>query len=210
MRRGAKPAKTKAEVQLPVARKSLKNKGSRVGDLEKPLAEALKREAETLEQQTATAEILRVISSSPSDVQPVFAAVLTSAARLCDASDATIFQVDGDELRIVAHEGPIPSTPLGTIPLIRGTAAGRAVLDRRTIHVTYCEALRLGDQLGMRPLVAHCYLGLGKVYRRTGRREQAREHLTTATTMYGEMDMRYWLEQAEAASRGSADALPAA
>ena len=51
--------------------------------------------------------------------------------------------------------------------------------------------------LGMRPLVAHCHLGLGKLYRRTGKREQAREHLMTATTMYREMDMRFWLEQAE-------------
>jgi hypothetical protein len=49
-----------------------------------------------LERETATSEILHVISSSPADVQPVFAAVLTSAARLCDAFDATIFQVDGD------------------------------------------------------------------------------------------------------------------
>ena len=49
----------------------------------------------------------------------------------------------------------------------------------------------------MRPLVAHCHLGLGKLYRRTGKREQAREHLTTATTMYREMDMPFWLEQAE-------------
>jgi len=48
----------------------------------------------------------------------------------------------------------------------------------------------------MRPLVAHCHLGLGKLYRRTGQREQAREHLTTATTMYREMDMMFWLEQA--------------
>ena len=96
--------------------------------------------SEALEQQTATAEILRVISSSPTDVQPVFAAVLTSAARLCDAFDATIFQVDGDELRIVAEKGPIPSTPVGAIPLIRGTAAGRAVLDRRTIHVPDLQA----------------------------------------------------------------------
>ena len=47
-------------------------------------------------------------------------------------------------------------------------------------------------------LVAHCHFGLGKLYRRTGTREQAREHLTTATTMYREMDMRSWLEQAEA------------
>ena len=95
---------------------------------------------EALEQQAATSQILRVISSSPADVQPVFAAVLTSAARLCDAFDATIFQVDGDGLRIVAHEGSIPSTPGGAIPLIRGTAAGRAVLDRRTIHVPDLQA----------------------------------------------------------------------
>jgi len=50
----------------------------------------------------------------------------------------------------------------------------------------------------MRPLVAHCHLGLGKLYGRTGKREQARERLSTATTMYREMDMRFWLEQAEA------------
>jgi hypothetical protein len=55
----------------------------------------------------------------------------------------------------------------------------------------------MATQLGMRPLVAHCHLGLGKLYRRTGKREQAQEHLTTATTMYREMDMTYWLEQAE-------------
>ena len=47
-------------------------------------------------------------------------------------------------------------------------------------------------------LVAHCHLGIGKLYRRTGKREQAQGHLTTATTMYREMDMLSWLEQAEA------------
>jgi hypothetical protein len=62
----------------------------------------------------------------------------------------------------------------------------------------YREALTLAGERGMRPLVAHCHLGLGKLYRRTGKREQAQEHLTTATTMYREMDMRFWLEQAEA------------
>jgi hypothetical protein len=50
----------------------------------------------------------------------------------------------------------------------------------------------------MRPLVAHCHLGLGKLYGRTGKREQAQEHLTTAATMYREMDMRFWLDQAVA------------
>jgi class 3 adenylate cyclase/tetratricopeptide (TPR) repeat protein len=61
----------------------------------------------------------------------------------------------------------------------------------------YRQALALADPRGMRPLIAHCHLGLGKLYRRTGKREQAQEHLTTATTMYREMDMRFWLEQAE-------------
>jgi tetratricopeptide (TPR) repeat protein len=65
----------------------------------------------------------------------------------------------------------------------------------------YREALKLASGLGMRPLIAHCHLGLGKLYRRTGKREQAQEHLTTATTMYREMDMRFWLEQAEAEMR---------
>ncbi len=55
----------------------------------------------------------------------------------------------------------------------------------------------------MHPLVAHCHLGLGKLYRRTGKREQARERLTTATSMYREMDMRFWLEKAEGELRGS-------
>jgi len=50
----------------------------------------------------------------------------------------------------------------------------------------------------LRPLVAHCHLALGKLYHRTGKREEAQEHLTTATTMYREMEMTYWLEQAEA------------
>jgi tetratricopeptide (TPR) repeat protein len=63
---------------------------------------------------------------------------------------------------------------------------------------SYREALALASELGMRPLVAHCHLGLGKLYRRTGKREQAHEHLTTATRMYREMGMTYWLEQAEA------------
>jgi hypothetical protein len=50
----------------------------------------------------------------------------------------------------------------------------------------------------MHPLVAHCHLGLGKLYHRTDKRGQAQEHLATATTMYCEMGMTYWLEKAEA------------
>jgi tetratricopeptide (TPR) repeat protein len=65
----------------------------------------------------------------------------------------------------------------------------------------YVQALALAQELEMRPLVAHCHLGLGKLYGRTGKREQAHEHLTTATTMYREMDMQFYLEQAEATMR---------
>jgi class 3 adenylate cyclase/tetratricopeptide (TPR) repeat protein len=61
----------------------------------------------------------------------------------------------------------------------------------------YCQALALAEPRGMRPLVAHCHLGLSQLYRRTGRRQEAQEHLTTATMMYREMDMRFWLEKAE-------------
>jgi tetratricopeptide (TPR) repeat protein len=68
----------------------------------------------------------------------------------------------------------------------------------------YRETLVRAGQLGMRPLVAHCHLGLGKLYRRTGKDEQAREHLALAATMYREMDMRFYLEQAEAELRDSA------
>jgi len=65
-------------------------------------------------------------------------------------------------------------------------------------ETSYHEALVLAEPRGMRPLVAHCHLGLGKLYRRTGKREQAREHLATAITMYRQMDMTYWSAQAEA------------
>jgi tetratricopeptide (TPR) repeat protein len=62
---------------------------------------------------------------------------------------------------------------------------------------SYRKALALAGELGMRPLVAHCHLGLGKFYAHTDKREQAQGHLATATSMYREMDMRFWLEQAE-------------
>ena len=65
----------------------------------------------------------------------------------------------------------------------------------------YRQALAVAESRGMRPLVAHCQLGLGKMHHRTGDLGQAQEHLTIATVQYREMDMTYWLEQAEAELR---------
>src|SRR5262249_18849032 len=89
---------------------------------------------ESLEQQTATSEILRVIASSPTDLQPVLNVVAESAARLCEADNVSIFRIDGDVFRRWARYGSIPI--LAAAPaLSRDTVAGRAVLDRQTLHV---------------------------------------------------------------------------
>jgi tetratricopeptide (TPR) repeat protein len=63
----------------------------------------------------------------------------------------------------------------------------------------YQQALALAEELGMRPLQAHCHLGLGTLYTKTGRQEQARAALTTAIEFYHAMEMTFWLRQAEAA-----------
>jgi signal transduction histidine kinase len=101
--------------------------------LEQKVEERTKELSEALEQQTATGEILRVISSSPTDIQPVMKAVAENAARLCDAADTHIFQIEGDFLTLMASFGTLPA--IQKTPIHRDWPVGRAVLDRRTIHV---------------------------------------------------------------------------
>ncbi len=91
---------------------------------------------ESLEQQTATSEILGVIASSPTDIQPVLDVVAENAARVCGAHDAVIFRVNGDVLDRAAHYGPIFWAGSEESLLVsRGSVNGRAVVDRRTIHI---------------------------------------------------------------------------
>ena len=99
------------------------------GELERALALAL-------EQQAATSAILRSISSSPTEIQPILIAVAENAARLCDADVGQILRVEGDFLRVVASYGPVPSRLRGeAIRISRASVAGRAVVDRQTVHV---------------------------------------------------------------------------
>jgi hypothetical protein len=81
-------------------------------------------------------------------------------------------------------------------PPLRSRTSPYAIIVQQA-ETTYREALALAGPRGMRPRVAHCHFGLGKLYRRTDKRDLAIEHLATATTMYREMNMRFWLEQAE-------------
>ncbi len=101
------------------------------------LTEAHMQVTESLEQQTATSEILRVIASSPTDLQPVMEAVAENAARVCGATDSAIFRLEGELLRKVAQHGPLRNSLAigGTVPVTRDTTVGRAVCDRETIHV---------------------------------------------------------------------------
>ncbi len=104
--------------------------------LERRVQERTHELSESLDQQTATSEILRVIASSPNELEPVLAAVAESAARLCDATDAVIFRVEGDVLKEVAAYGSMPTAArMAGLPLTRGSVNGRAVIDRQTIHV---------------------------------------------------------------------------
>jgi two-component system, NtrC family, sensor kinase len=164
MGRGQKPAKSK-EAKPPVARKSPKDDDSRVGELEKRLAEALEqlqtrdrelaeaREqltaahaqvSESHEQQTATSEILRVIASSPTDLQPAFNVIASSALRLCDGVASLVFRYDGAlihlaasdsaegiDLQVIRHNFPAPPE--------RATFASRVVTVARPLYIADIE-----------------------------------------------------------------------
>jgi len=109
----------------------------RIQDLSQALEERSRELQESLKFQTATNDVLRVISSSPTDIRPVLDTVGENAARLCEANNAVIFRVEGGLLHHVADYGQMPTTshPRQGLPVSRNTVTGRAVCDRRTIHI---------------------------------------------------------------------------
>ncbi len=95
---------------------------------------------EALEQQTASSEILRVIASSPTDIQPVLDTVAENAARLCASEDCAIFRIENEMMVLKAHYGDELNSPLGsTYPLNNETMAGRAILEKKIVHIPDLE-----------------------------------------------------------------------
>jgi two-component system, NtrC family, sensor kinase len=128
---------------------------------------------EALEQQTATGEILRVISSSTTDIQPVFDAIAHSAKRLCDGEFSAVLRLDGELIRLVGHYGVSPEDMAvweRAFPMSpdRRTAIGRAILDRMAAHIPDLQAdrefgyLTVSETVGYRSIVAVPMLFKGK------------------------------------------------
>src|SRR5262249_52761392 len=95
---------------------------------------------EALEQQRAAAEVLKIISASQTELQPVLEVVVRSAARYCKADDVTLFELDGQDIREAAHWGAVPHSEGFRFPCTRGSVAGRTVLERKPVHVIDLQA----------------------------------------------------------------------
>jgi len=155
MGRGVKSTKGKAEATRAPAGTSPKDEGAKVRDLEKRLAEALHLEQVLIEQQTATAEILSVISSSPTDVQPVFDTITQNALELCGAASSLLTTFDGELLHLAALANVRPGVADSlrrVYPMRpgRGAAGARAILTRAVVHI---PDLREDPEYALRDLV---------------------------------------------------------
>jgi len=107
---------------------------------ETEVARLTRERDEALEQRTATAKVLKIISTSPTEFQAVLEVVVRSAARFCKADDVTLFELDGQDLREAAHWGAAPHLEGFRFPCTRGSVAGRTVLERKPVHVIDLQA----------------------------------------------------------------------
>jgi PAS domain S-box-containing protein len=133
--RGRKQHLTEGKARVGRARKTRADLEQELKACRREIAHARERLVEATKQQTATSEMLRIISNSP--IQSVLEAVAENAARLCDASNAEIFRLEDNLLRLAASYGEIPVVihAYQGVPVNRDTVTGRAACDRRTIHV---------------------------------------------------------------------------
>src|SRR6476646_8613177 len=133
--RGRKLHSTGAKARVGRAHKTRADLEQQLKACRREIAHARERLAEAMKQQTATSEVMRIISSSP--IQSVLDAVAENAARLCEANNAEIFRLENNLLRLVASYGEIPVNIQARegIPANRERVIGRAVCDRRTVHV---------------------------------------------------------------------------
>ena len=114
--------------------------------LERKVEDRTRELSETLQRQTAISEILRAISDSVTNYQPILEVVVDRAAHICGARDAQVFIVDGEQLHSAARFSDVDSTPIGTLlPLKRGSAPGRAVIDGELVHIRDLAAIDDSD-----------------------------------------------------------------
>ena len=119
--------KSKAKPRPPVVKKSQPKQAQNIQSLQRALDESLAREL-------ATSDILRMIASSPTELQPVLDEIVESTARLCNAEDAAVRLVDGDVLRLMAHFGPVPST-IAALPIDNEPLLQHLLTSRETVHI---------------------------------------------------------------------------
>jgi two-component system, NtrC family, sensor kinase len=141
---GGEPVKTRRRKTVTPKRrnapKAVHHRGSSTAGQETEVARLTRELHEALEQRAATAEVLKIISTSPTELQPVLEAVVRSAARFCEADDVTIFELSGQELRLAAHWGAIPQDSDVRFPCTRGSVTGRIVREQMPLHVIDLQA----------------------------------------------------------------------
>jgi two-component system NtrC family sensor kinase len=127
-----KPTRPKRSSAIAAARRD----NPSVADLQHKLDARTRELNEALQRENASAEVLRIISSSPNDLASALGAIAESAARLLDVAGAEITLLEGDGLRLIAKHGALSQRPIGSVrPITRGLVIGRAVIDRTTVHV---------------------------------------------------------------------------